>query len=300
MNLHLFINWSFDHEIIPGYRTPNWYGLLFVSGMILGYFVIRKMFKQENISNELLDKLVMYMVPATVIGARLGHVMFYDFDSYFRPLRWSYVSLERFGIEFAIPSFLAIWEGGLASHGAAVVILLALWYFSNKVIHRPYLWMLDRIAAPIAIAGAFIRLGNLVNHEMVGYVTDVPWGFKFLHHDCMNVIDGQYLCDWAEIPVRHPANLYESLAYFLSFGILMFLFWKKQGWKKQGLVFGTFLILIFGFRFLIEFLKESQTDNDSLVDVSTGLNTGQWLSVPLILAGIILIIRARKKSIEEA
>ena len=300
MNLHLFINWSFDAEIIPGYRTPNWYGLLFVSGMILGYFVIRKMFKQENISNDLLDKLVMYMVPATVIGARLGHVMFYDFDSYFRPLRWSYVSLERFGIEFPIPSFLAIWEGGLASHGAAVVILLALWYFSNKVIHRPYLWMLDHIAAPIAIAGAFIRLGNLVNHEMVGYVTDVPWGFKFLHHDCMNVIDGQYLCDWAEIPVRHPANLYESLAYFLSFGILMFLFWKKQGWKKQGLVFGTFLILIFGFRFLIEFLKESQTDNDSLVDVSTGLNTGQWLSVPLVLAGIILIIRARKKSFEEA
>ena len=288
MNLHLFINWSFDAEIIPGYRTPNWYGLLFVSGMILGYFVIRKMFKQENISNDLLDKLVMYMVPATVIGARLGHVFFYG--PYWGPEGY-----------FSHPEeIFKIWEGGLASHGAAVVILLALWYFSNKVIHRPYLWMLDRIAAPIAIAGAFIRLGNLVNHEMVGYVTDVPWGFKFLHHDCMNVIDGQYLCDWAEIPVRHPANLYESLAYFLSFGILMFLYWKKQGWKKQGLVFGTFLILIFGFRFLIEFLKESQTDNDSLVDVSTGLNTGQWLSVPLVLAGIILIIRARKKSFEEA
>jgi len=286
--MHLFINWAFDAEIIPGYRTPNWYGLLFVSGMILGYFVIRKMFKQENISNELLDKLVMYMVPATVIGARLGHVFFYG--PYWGPEGYLSNPIEIF----------KIWEGGLASHGAAIVILLALWYFSNKVIKRPYLWMLDRIAAPVAIAGAFIRLGNLVNHEMVGYVTDVPWGFRFLHHDCMNLIDGQYLCEWSDIPVRHPANLYESLAYFLSFGILMFLFWKKNAWKKQGMVFGTFLILIFGFRFLIEFVKESQTDNDSMVDVSTGLNTGQWLSVPLVLAGIILIIRARKKSFEEA
>lgn len=288
MNMHLFINWAFDAEIIPGYRTPNWYGLLFVSGMILGYFVIRKMFKQENISNELLDKLVMYMVPATVIGARLGHVFFYG--PYWGPEGYLSNPIEIF----------KIWEGGLASHGAAIVILLALWYFSNKVIKQPYLWMLDRIAAPVAIAGAFIRLGNLVNHEMVGYVTDVPWGFRFLHHDCMNLIDGQYLCEWSDIPVRHPANLYESLAYFLSFGILMFLFWKKHAWKKQGMVFGTFLILIFGFRFLIEFVKESQTDNDSMVDVSTGLNTGQWLSVPLVLAGIILIIRARKKSFEEA
>lgn len=288
MNMHLFINWAFDAEIIPGYRTPNWYGLLFVSGMILGYFVIRKMFKQENISNELLDKLVMYMVPATVIGARLGHVFFYG--PYWGPEGYLSNPIEIF----------KIWEGGLASHGAAIVILLALWYFSNKVIKQPYLWMLDRIAAPVAIAGAFIRLGNLVNHEMVGYVTDVPWGFRFLHHDCMNLIDGQYLCEWSDIPVRHPANLYESLAYFLSFGILMFLFWKKHAWKKQGMVFGTFLILIFGFRFLIEFVKESQTDNDSMVDVSTGLNTGQWLSVPLVLAGIILIILARKKSFEEA
>lgn len=286
--MHLFINWAFDAEIIPGYRTPNWYGLLFVSGMILGYFVIRKMFKQENISNELLDKLVMYMVPATVIGARLGHVFFYG--PYWGPEGYLSNPIEIF----------KIWEGGLASHGAAVVILLALWYFSNKVIKRPYLWMLDRIAAPVAIAGAFIRLGNLVNHEMVGYVTDVPWGFRFLHHDCMNFIDGQYLCEWSDIPVRHPANLYESLAYLLSFGILMFLFWKKHAWKKQGMVFGTFLILIFGFRFLIEFVKESQTDNDSMVDISTGLNTGQWLSVPLVLAGIILIILARKKSFEEA
>ena len=288
MNLLLFVNWSFDAEIIDGWRTPNWYGLLFVSGMILGYFVIKRMFKEEQISNELLDKLVMFMVPATVIGARLGHVFFYG--PYWGP--GGYLSHPE--------EIIKIWEGGLASHGAAIVILLALWYFSAKVIKRPYLWMLDRIAAPIAIAGAFIRLGNLVNHEMVGYVTDVPWGFRFLHHDCLNYFNGQYLCDWSEIPVRHPANLYESLAYFLSFAILMFLFWKRKAFQQPGFVFGAFLVLIFGFRFLIEFLKESQTENDSVVDLSTGLNTGQWLSIPLVLVGIFLIIRAKQNKVKDA
>jgi prolipoprotein diacylglyceryl transferase len=273
------INWSFDAEIIPGYRTPNWYGLLFVSGMILGYFVIRAMFKRENISNDLLDKLVMYMVPATVIGARLGHVFFYGpywgEDGYFSH-PWEIVK---------------IWEGGLASHGAAIVILFALWYFSKKTVKKPYLWILDRIAAPIAIAGAFIRLGNLVNHEMVGYITDVPWGFRFLHHDCLNFSNGQYLCDWSEIPVRHPAQLYEAICYFISFGVLLFLYWRKDKWKQEGYIFGVFLLLIFGFRFLIEFLKEGQTARDA----ELMLNTGQMLSIPFVVIGILLIYRATKR-----
>jgi prolipoprotein diacylglyceryl transferase len=273
------INWSFDAEIIPGYRTPNWYGLLFVSGMILGYFVIRAMFKRENISNDLLDKLVMYMVPATVIGARLGHVLFYGpywgEDGYFSH-PWEIVK---------------IWEGGLASHGAAIVILFALWYFSKKTVKKPYLWILDRIAAPIAIAGAFIRLGNLVNHEMVGYITDVPWGFRFLHHDCLNFSNGQYLCDWSEIPVRHPAQLYEAICYFISFGVLLFLYWRKDKWKQDGYIFGVFLLLIFGFRFLIEFLKEGQTARDA----ELMLNTGQMLSIPFVVIGILLIYRATKR-----
>jgi prolipoprotein diacylglyceryl transferase len=273
------INWSFDAEIIPGYRTPNWYGLLFVSGIILGYFVIRAMFKRENISNDLLDKLVMYMVPATVIGARLGHVLFYGpywgEDGYFSH-PWEIVK---------------IWEGGLASHGAAIVILFALWYFSKKTVKKPYLWILDRIAAPIAIAGAFIRLGNLVNHEMVGYITDVPWGFRFLHHDCLNFSNGQYLCDWSEIPVRHPAQLYEAICYFISFGVLLFLYWRKDKWKQEGYIFGVFLLLIFGFRFLIEFLKEGQTARDA----ELMLNTGQMLSIPFVVIGILLIYRATKR-----
>jgi prolipoprotein diacylglyceryl transferase len=237
------------------------------------------MFKRENISNDLLDKLVMYMVPATVIGARLGHVLFYGpywgEDGYFSH-PWEIVK---------------IWEGGLASHGAAIVILFALWYFSKKTVKKPYLWILDRIAAPIAIAGAFIRLGNLVNHEMVGYITDVPWGFRFLHHDCLNFSNGQYLCDWSEIPVRHPAQLYEAICYFISFGVLLFLYWRKDKWKQEGYIFGVFLLLIFGFRFLIEFLKEGQTARDA----ELMLNTGQMLSIPFVVIGILLIYRATKR-----
>ena len=219
------------------------------------------------------------MVPATVIGARLGHVLFYGpywgEDGYFSH-PWEIVK---------------IWEGGLASHGAAIAILFALWYFSKKTVKKPYLWILDRIAAPIAIAGAFIRLGNLVNHEMVGYITDVPWGFRFLHHDCLNYFNGKYLCAWSEIPVRHPAQLYEAICYFISFGILLFLYWRKDKWKQEGYIFGVFLVLIFGFRFLIEFLKEGQTARDEVLL----LNTGQMLSIPFVLIGIFLIYRSTKR-----
>lgn len=242
------------------------------------------MFLKEKISNEILDKLVLYMVPATVIGARLGHVFFYG------PY-WGEEGYLSHPIEI-----FKIWEGGLASHGAAVVILIALWYFSKKVIHKSFLWILDRIAAPIAIAGTFIRLGNLVNHEMVGHETNLPWGFRFLHHDCMKYFDEMYHCSWSEIPVRHPAQLYEAICYLISFIILMILYWKKEAWKKQGMVFGSFLILIFGFRFIIEFFKLNQ-DSEQLSFVF--LNTGQILSIPFVLVGLYLIFSANRKSISD-
>jgi prolipoprotein diacylglyceryltransferase len=123
----------------------------------------------------------------------------------------------------------------------------------------------------------------------------MPWGFRFLHHPYHREQIDLKTFDWSTVEVRHATNLYESMAYLLSFGILMFLFWKKEGWKKPGLVFGAFLVLIFGFRFLIEFLKEGQTDNDNFVHLWTGINTGQWLSVPLVFTGLVLIYLARKK-----
>lgn len=280
-----FIKWNVSAELIEGQRTPNVYGLLFVTGLIIGYFVIKRMFKKEAIDANYLDKLVMYMVLSTIVGARLGHVFFYG--PYFDIVDSSGLVMER-GYFSHPEDILKIWEGGLASHGAAFVILIALYIYSKKVIHKPYLWMLDRIAAPIAIAGTFIRLGNLVNHEMVGDVTTVPWGFQFMHHDCFP----PYACPWDSIPVRHPAQLYEAICYLISFGILMFLYWKKEQWKNQGVVFGSFLIMIFGSRFFVEFLKLGQTARDAYLPI----NTGQMLSIPFVLLGIYLLWNARKRA----
>lgn len=278
------INWDVSSELIDGYKTPNLYGILFVTGLILGYFVTKRIYKKEGMDDKSLDNLVIFMVLATIIGARLGHVFFYGphfdlFDS-------QGVLLERGYFSHPLDIF-KVWEGGLASHGAAIAILLALFYYSKKVIHKPFLWILDRISAPIAIGGTFIRLGNLVNHEMVGIETDVPWGFRFLHHDCLY----PYVCSWEAIPVRHPTQLYEAICYFIAFLVLMFLFWKKELWKKPGVVFGVFLIFIFGTRILVEFFKLGQSDLDDSIAVISGLNTGQWLSVPLVLTGIYLIFR---------
>lgn len=280
----LFIHWAVDSELIDGWRTPNLYGLLFVSGIVLGYFVIRKMFRAEQIEDKILDTLVTYMVLATIIGARLGHVLFYG------PY-WDEV-IDGQIIErgyFSHPAdIIKIWEGGLASHGAAIAILIALFIFTKKVSGRSYIWILDRIAAPIAIAGTFIRLGNLVNHEMVGYVTDVPWAFEFQFY--YNSAIGTY-----DPSPRHPAQLYEAICYFISFWILLHMYWKLKKWQQPGFVFGSFLILIFGARIICEFFKLGQTARDNTLP----LNTGQLLSIPLVIAGIYLIYNAIKKPANE-
>jgi phosphatidylglycerol:prolipoprotein diacylglycerol transferase len=281
------INWSVDSEIIDGFRTPNLYGLLFVTGLVIGYFVVKRMFKKENISDDVLDKLVVYMILATIIGARLGHVLFYG--PYFDKFENGFL-VER-GYFSHPEDIIKIWEGGLASHGAAIAILISLFVFSRKISKKPFLWILDRISAPIAIGGTFIRLGNLVNHEMVGDVTSVPWGFRFLHHDCTFPFD----CTWEQIPVRHPAQLYEAICYFIAFLILLFLYWKKDKWKQPGFVFGSFLVLIFFARFVVEFIKLGQTARDETLF----LNTGQILSIPFVLAGILLIFNASKKRLNE-
>jgi len=282
--MKLFIHWAVDSELIDGWRTPNLYGLLFVSGIVLGYFVIRKMFRAEQIEDKILDTLVTYMVLATIIGARLGHVLFYG--PYWDEVVDGQI-IER-GYFSHPGDIIKIWEGGLASHGAAIAILIALFIFTKKVSGRSYIWILDRIAAPIAIAGTFIRLGNLVNHEMVGYVTDVPWAFEFQYY--YNSAIGNY-----DPSPRHPAQLYEAICYFISFWILLYLYWKLKKWQQPGFVFGSFLILIFGARIICEFFKLGQTARDYTLP----LNTGQLLSIPLVLAGIYLIYNALKKQANE-
>lgn len=277
------IQWDFNPEIIKGYPTPNYYGVLFVTGLIIGFFVIRKMFRQELVPDAKLDKLLIYVIVATIVGARLGHVLFYG------PY-WDYKNEYGVTVEgyFSHPlSIFKVWEGGLASHGGAIALLIALWLYSRNVVKQPVLWILDRIAAPIAIAGTFIRLGNLANGEIVGHETNVPWAFQFMREDCHFES-----CPWEMIPARHPAQLYEAIAYISIFAVLMFLYWKKEWWKIQGRVFSVFLILLFGARFVIEFFKEGQTARDEVF----AINTGQMLSIPFVLLGFYLLFRKPKNN----
>ena len=219
------------------------------------------------------------MIVGTIVGARLGHVFFYG------PYFDETINGRLVEGYFSHPlNILKVWEGGLASHGAALMILIGLYLFSKKTVQKPFLWILDRISAPVAIGATFIRLGNLVNHEIVGHPTDLPWAFKF--HNYWNSTTKMY-----DATPRHPAQLYEAFCYLIAFGVLMFLFWKKDAWKKPGLMFGSFLILIFGARFIVEFFKVGQTARDEVLFI----NTGQMLSIPFVLIGVYLIYNALSK-----
>ncbi len=266
------IDWNVTSQLIDGWATPNKYGLLFVSGLIIGFLVMKRMFKRESIPEDQLDKLLIYVVFATIIGARLGHVFFYDWPSY---------------REHPIDIF-KVWEGGLASHGAAIAIILALFIYSKKVSKKPIMWILDRVVIPVAIAACFIRLGNLVNHEIIGKPSDLPWAFIFNNAGMEYEINGQ------QVP-RHPAQLYESIYYLFTFILLMYMYWKTNSRLKQGVIFGTFMIVLWFGRFMIEFVKEGQTERDHF----GALNTGQLLSIPLILVGVYFLITGLKRKVAD-
>lgn len=258
----LAILWDVDPEMVSvGPFSLRWYGLLFASGFYLGYLIMRKFFLQEGRSEEELDRLFLYVLLGTVIGARLGHVLFYEPRYY-----------------FAHPDEIyKVWHGGLASHGGAIGILIAVYLYSRKYGQGTFLWVLDRLGIVVALGGAFIRIGNLMNSEILGTpAPTLPWAFVFQRVDT--------------IP-RHPVQLYESLFYFLTFWILYFLYQKKQSATPQGLLFGLFLLLVFGFRFLVEFVKEPQSE----FGLPYGLRMGQLLSIPFILIGVWLVWRVKIK-----
>jgi phosphatidylglycerol---prolipoprotein diacylglyceryl transferase len=266
----LFITWNVNPEIFRmGSFAIRWYGLLFALGFFLGYLIMLRIFQKENIPVKLLDELTTYMVVGTVIGARLGHCLFYEPGYYLsHPIR-----------------ILMVWEGGLASHGAAVGIILTLWLFSwrKKV---TFLWVIDRIVITVALAGVLIRTGNLMNSEIFGYQTSLPWGFLFVRAFDPNV----------PLVPRHPTQIYEALSYLLIFFFLWWYYYKKDGKPAPGFLFGMFLILVFTARFLIEFLKEPQVqDFEGKLMGATGMNLGQLLSIPLIIAGILLVLYSRGK-----
>jgi len=258
------IYWNVSPDIFSiGPVTIRWYGLLFAMSFIVGYQIMAIIFKRENRSEQDLNDLVWYMILGTVLGARLGHCLFYNPDYYLsHPLE-----------------ILQIWKGGLASHGAGIGIITALILYTRKKKEISFLWIMDRVVITVALSGFFIRLGNLFNSEIIGKPTNGNWGFIFVSVD--------------NIP-RHPAQLYEAIAYLLIFIFLLSFYFRVKGKFKNGLLFGLFLISIFGFRFFVEFFKENQ----SLFEQKLFLNMGQLLSIPFVIMGIYFLFREDKKVIK--
>jgi prolipoprotein diacylglyceryl transferase len=237
----------------------HWYGLLFALGFIIGFQIMQWMFKRENKNIEDLDRLLWFLLIGVIIGARLAHVIFYDPSYYFSdPIK-----------------ILKIWEGGLASHGGGIGSLIGLYLFQRKT-NYSYLWLLDRLAIPTALVAACIRTGNLFNSEIIGIPTTVPWAIIFERVDMLP---------------RHPAQVYEALSYLFIFIVLFILYKTTKIKDKSGMLFGILLSFVFIARLFIEFVKTKQEAYDS----GLWLSTGQLLSIPFVLVGLLLIYLAMKK-----
>ena len=273
----MYITWVVDPELFTIFcREIRLYGLLFVIGLVVGLFIVNKIFEKERLPEKWFDSLFAYMMLGIVLGARLGHCLFYEPAYYLaNPL-----------------DILKIWEGGLASHGGVIGIIIAVWLYSKKVTKKSMLWTFDRVIVPTGFVSAFIRLGNLMNHEIYGDVTEQRWGFRFIE----NI--GAWKAGVAE-PIfsepSHPTQIYEALIYFLVFFVTMYLYWKTDAKKKQGLLLGIAMIMIFGSRFFIEYIKEVQVASELAMRQNTGLILGQWLSIPFVLWGIWLVWNAYRK-----
>jgi prolipoprotein diacylglyceryl transferase len=266
------ITWNVDPAIFQlGDREIRWYGLAFVIGFCIGYQIVKKMWKNENVNPDWLDPLLYFTVAGTIIGARLGHCLFYNPQYY-----------------LANPvEILKIWEGGLASHGGVLGIVIAIALYSAFVSHKSMLWTFDKLVVPTGLVAALIRIGNLMNHEIYGVPTGSDYGFRFITnlHAWRNGAEAVYT------PPVHPTQLYEAAAYLLVFILCMWLYFQKDAWRKPGYIFGTFLATLFSARFVIEFFKEIQEPFEK--DMT--LNMGQLLSLPFIVAGVYFVARANKK-----
>lgn len=263
MDLLAVIRWDVDPTIWSyGFINLRWYGLLFALAFLVDYQIMLRIFKHEHKTQRDLESLTIAMVIATIVGARLGHCLFYDFSFYItHPLKILYV-----------------WEGGLASHGGAIGILIALYLYSKKRPDQPFLWIADRIAVVAALSGFFIRLGNLFNSEIFGTTTSLPWGFIFVRSQ------------EAGLDARHPTQLYEALFYLIVFFVLYSRYNVRREKTPHGYLLGLFLILVFSFRFLVEFLKVNQESFENTLP----LNMGQLLSIPFVLTGVWLLFRSLK------
>jgi len=265
------ITWEFDPEIFSiGNHGVRWYGLMIALALLSGYTIFKRYLRAGKLTNEMLDSLLIYIAVASIVGARLGHCLFYEPGFYLKnPLE-----------------ILKIWEGGLASHGWAIGILIALWLYNRKF-KIPFLWLMDRIAIVVALGAAFIRMGNFFNSEIYGLPTDLPWGVMFVSDTLIDSTTGEIL---PTVP-RHPTQIYEALSYLLIF-IAAFIFYRKKHMEvRNGFMFSSFMIALFTARFLIEFVKNDQV----AFEAGLSFNMGQLLSLPFIIAGIGILIWTKRK-----
>jgi prolipoprotein diacylglyceryl transferase len=296
--------WNPSEGIDIGFFTVRYYSLMFVIAFGLGWYIMKHIYNKENETIDKLDTLFIWTVIATLLGARLGQVFFYDWE-YFRNNPSEILLPFKFEPEFEFTGFR-----GLASHGAAIAIIITMYFYSKKIINRPILWVLDRVVIPVACGAVFVRIGNFFNSEIVGKITDSPFGVRFVRDfysskDVVNITkinnvneaynalvhDPQYAALLDKVPAKHPTQLYEAGLYVFVFLLLFFLYWKTKTAEKQGLLFGYFLILLWSVRFVVEYVKESQGG----IEESFGLfSTGQWLSIPFILVGIYYVFMAEK------
>lgn len=304
MTPSLSIVWNPSEGINLGFFIIRYYSLMFVVAFGLGWYIMKKIFDRENEPIEKLDSLFIWTVFSTLLGARLGHVLFYDWE-YYRNHLLEILLPFRFDPSIEFTGFT-----GLASHGAAIAIIISMYFFSKKVMKRPLLWVLDRVVIPVASGAIFVRLGNFFNSEIIGKPTNSSQGIQFVRdyyspQDAMlktqisnptaayHAIakDAQFAELLQQVPARYPAQLYEAFCYVFVFAILLFLYWKTNVREKLGFLFGTFLVLLWSVRFVVEYVKESQGGFES----SLGLfSTGQWLSIPFILIGLYFMFTANK------
>ena len=267
----LSFTWDSDGVLFHIGSFPlRYYSLMFIVAFSLGWWVMQRIYQNENISVEKLDPLFIYTVIATLLGARLGHFIFYEPEVFLEDPLSVFLPFE-----FS-PSFRFTGFQGLASHGAAIGIIIAMYLYSKKILQKPIHWILDRIVIPVALGAIFVRLGNFFNSEIVGKPTNSDYGIIFKR--------------LGETFPRHPAQLYESFGYIIVFLILWQVYWKTNKKDQPWYIFGLFLVLLWTVRFIAEFFKKSQGGFESALGVFT---TGQWLSIPFIIAGLYFMFRKR-------
>lgn len=304
--------WNPTEGIDLGFFMIRFYSLTWVAAFAFGWYIMKYIFVRENETIEKLDKLFVYTIVATMLGARLGHVIFYQSELFTEDPLSILLPIST------IPEIHFTGFSGLASHGAAIAIIVTMYYIQSRVLQRPLLWILDRIVIPVSFGAIFIRLGNFMNSEIFGKTTtkDSFLAMKFIKGEdnlspkivtkitnipdasqAYNAIekDGQFKFILDQIPYRYPAQLYEALLYIPVFLLLFFLYWKTDARNKSGFLFGLFLVLLWSIRFGVEFVKDSQGGFEKY-PIFNALSTGQWLSIPFIILGFYFIYQSTQNS----